>query len=280
MEILDGKKIAQGILENTKNKIESENLNLGLAVILVGYNEASRTYVRLKEEAAGRIGINFQKFEFNEDVSEEKILRKIDELNDDMKINGILVQLPLPDHLDREKVIDAISPKKDVDGFQSENIKAFFEDSESIAPVLPMAIMKLIESAGDSMVNKKGAIICNSEAFGSAMQFVLKKLGITSTYILRDYIYDRGNPDKIVNADILITVCGSPDLISGRIMKRDVMIIDGGITRIDGKVKGDINPKSVESKAKYLTPVPGGVGPVTVACLMENVYQAAKKQIL
>ncbi|GBE17263.1 bifunctional protein FolD protein [bacterium BMS3Abin15] len=276
MELLEGKKIAEKMLEDIKDKIKSENLNPGLAVILVGNNDASKIYIDIKDEAAAKVGIDFQKIEMSEDVSEGEVLEKISELNKEKEINGIIVQLPLPKHLDKLKIIKAIDPQKDADRFHPENLELFLKGDDDMQPPFPRAIMELINYSGENLESKEGIIICNSDKFGKVMQFILEKHGTSSEYILKEDI--QSNSENIKNADILISACGVPGLIRGDTVKQGVIIVDGGITRADGKIIGDINPDSVKDIDGYISPVPGGVGPVTVACLMENVYLLTKNQ--
>lgn len=281
MKSLDGKKIADVILDDLKNKITQENLKPCLGVVLVGSDEASKIYVNLKGKAAEKVGIDFRKIEMDENATEEDVLGMISELNTDPKINGIIVQLPLPDHLDKVKIIQAIDPEKDVDGFHNENIALFFEGQERFFPVFPKAILELIKSVkthgNASLRNKNAVIICNSQEFGRTMQVALTTENIFSKYIFRDEMRD--NLTDLKNADVIITACGEPGLIQGGMLKQGVIIIDGGITRVGDKVVGDVNPESVEYLDGYLSPVPNGVGPVTIACLLNNVVEATKKTV-
>jgi len=275
MEILDGKKIADAILEELKSKILEENLHPVLGVILVGENEASKIYVDLKGKAAEKVGIGFRKIEMSENVSEEEVLNKITELNEDAEVNGVIVQLPLPKHLDKIKIIQAIDAKKDVDGFHAENIELFFASQERFFPVFPKALLELLKSTGEKLAGKKAVIICNSQEFGKTMQIVLQREKVSSQYFFRDDVEE--NLVDFQDADILITACGVPNLIQGELLKAGVIVIDGGITRVGDKVVGDVNVSSVQNLEGYLSPVPGGVGPVTIACLLQNVYWSAKK---
>lgn len=275
MEILDGRKIADRILEDLKNKIAQDNLRPVLGVVLVGENEASRIYVDLKGKAAEKVGVGFHKIKMGEDALEEDVLAEVSRLNADPEVSGIIVQLPLPSHLDKIKIIQAIDPKKDVDGFHGENIELFFSGQERFFPVFPGAIMELLKSTGLELKNKKAVIICNSQEFGKTMQVALQAGKISSRYFFQDDVQD--NMVDFSEADILITACGVPDLIRGEKLKGGVIIIDGGITRVGDRVQGDVNLASVQNLAGYLSPVPGGVGPVTIACLLQNVYLATKK---
>ncbi|MDP1884513.1 MAG: bifunctional 5,10-methylenetetrahydrofolate dehydrogenase/5,10-methenyltetrahydrofolate cyclohydrolase [Candidatus Moranbacteria bacterium] len=274
MEILNGKKIADRILEDLRNKILQENLNPGLGVVLVGSDEASRIYVSLKGKAAEKVGIGFRKIEMDEKSSESEVLAEISKLNADPEISGIIVQLPLPSQLDKIRIIQAIDPEKDVDGFHEENIGLFFAGRERFFPVFPGAILELLESVGEKLENKEAAIICNSQEFGKAMRSALGREGVAARYFFRDDIQD--NLVDLKDFDIVITACGAPGLVRGEMLRGGAIVIDGGITKLENKVLGDVDFDSVKDLPGHLSPVPGGVGPVTIACLLRNVYLAAK----
>lgn len=276
MKILNGKEIAGKILEDLKNDISSENVKPALGVVLVGSDEASRIYVNLKDKAAERIGIGFRKIELAENVSQSDVLKVISELNVDESISGIIVQLPLPNQLDKIAIIQAIDPKKDVDGFHDENIEKFFAGQERFFPVFPLAIMELLKSSGENLENKKASIICNSQEFGKTMQAALKREKISAQYFFSDDVQD-GMVD-LKESDIIISACGKPDLLSGEMLKDGAIVVDGGIIRVGDKVVGDVNFSSVQNLEGFLSPVPGGVGPVTIACLLRNVYIAKKSR--
>ncbi len=269
MKLLEGKKISDKILESIKKKINQQKTKPGLAVILVGDDPASKIYVNLKEKAAKKVGINFYKFEFKKDALEKSIIRKIKELNSDKKINGIIVQLPLPKKFQTQKIINSISLLKDVDGFSAQ------EKNAALQPVFPGAIIKMIESSGTNLKNKKAIIIANSKIFGETMKKSLARKKMKSEYILSKEIKREIN--KIQKADIVISAVGKINLIKGEMMKRGVIVVDGGIVKKNGKTFGDVDFEAVSQKASFISPVPGGVGPVTIACLLENVYLASKK---
>lgn len=279
MELIKGRKIADTILANIKEKIEKTEPKPTLAVVLIGEDQASQIYVGLKQREAENIGMGFELFKYPSCVSEDIILAKIAELNQDKKISGIIVQLPLPEELDRNKIINAIASEKDVDGFNCENQRKFCcGDTCKILPVFPKAIIKMIEVAiaENSLKDiKSGVVICNSEDFGLIMQEALNRLSIDSDYVLCDKFST--NLDKLAEADILVSACGRQNLIKASMVKDGVVIIDGGITKIDGRVVGDINIDSFQEKRSFISPVPGGVGPVTVACLLENTFLASLK---
>lgn len=280
MEILNGKKIGRAILQSLREKIAQEKTKPGLGVVLVGDNAASEIYVELKKKAAGEIGMNFELIKMPEGTEEKDILKKIAELNNDEKIHGIIVQLPLPENLKTEEIISAIDPKKDVDGFHEENVKMFLSEQERFVPVFPGAIMKLIESAKGGQVEKdlknaKALVLANSREFGEMMQRFLERKGALAEYVLQKDL--KKNFEKIKNADVLITACGVPNLITGEMLKNGAVVIDGGISKIGEKTFGDVDFESVKNLSGHLSPVPGGVGPVTVAMLLQNTYEAMKK---
>lgn len=263
MKLLAGKDLADEILSFVKEKIEAENLHPSLAVILVGSDPASEIYVNLKGQAAEKIGIEFQLIRFAAHASEDEILTKIIELNANEETSGIIVQLPLPEKLNTQKIIDAIASKKDVDGFSSAELE----------PVFPQAILKLLKSSCENLADRKAVVVANSAKFGEVMVAVLAKKNIAGKYILSQDLQN----DSLKKADIVITACGVPGKITGEMIKTGAIVIDGGITKQENKTLGDVDFESVSQVASFLTPVPGGVGPVTIACLLENVYLAAKR---
>ena len=273
MKLLKGKKISEKILKGLKIRIKKEKTKPGLAVILIGKNPASDIYVRLKEKAARRVGIKFFLYRFPERSREAEIIKKIKKLNADKKISGIIVQLPLPKKFHTQMIINAIDPKKDADGFHPGNLKSFLKNKDGVYPVLPKAILKFLK--GTFRKEVRVAIIANSKKFGEIMVLALKQEGIRGQHILYKN-YKKSLP-VFRRTDILITAVGKPKFIKGEMIKKGAIIIDGGITKSGKKVLGDVDSSSVKNKASYLTPVPGGVGPVTIACLLENVYLLSKK---
>lgn len=272
MQLIKGKEIADDILSNIKSKIEHLETKPTLAVILIGEDNASEIYVGLKGKAAREIGMNFKLYKYDSSVEENVILDKISEINADKSINGLIVQLPLPEKLDKYKIINAISFQKDVDGFCDNNQRCFFNNQETLFPVFPKAIIKLIESALinlETKDNRRAAIVCKSDDFGKIMQVALDKVGIEANYVLCD---DLDNAGILKDADIVVTACGVRNLINVGMIKDGAIIIDGGIVKENGKVYGDIDLESFKETNCFISPVPGGVGPVTVACLLENVY--------
>lgn len=285
MKLLEGKKISDKILANIKKKIKSEDSRIGLAVVLVVGNKSSEIYVRLKKKAAEKIGIKFYLYKFTRAAGEKQIIAKIKKLNADKKINGIIVQLPLPKKLNTQKIINAIDPRKDADGFHPDNLETYLEGKCEICPVFSSAIARIIQTVPKTEFSKilklgfrkelKAVIIANSKEFGSITEILLGREKINAKYIL--YKQWKKYLPQIKKADILISAVGKPKLIKAEMIKKGAIVIDGGITKKGKKVLGDVDFKSVKNKSAYLTPVPGGVGPVTIACLLENVYLLSKK---
>jgi len=278
IKIFNGRKEADKILSSIGKKITQESLKPGLAVILVGKDKPSELYVKIKEKKAKESGIKFFLHRFEGKTKQEKIINKIKELNDNPLIHGIVVQLPLPRKINPDKVIKSINPKKDVDGFIK---NSFFE------PVLVTAIFSALKSAvrynesrfsREYFNNKKILALVNSETFGHALKKYFNKKNIKINYFLIKNSSKKELAKKTKRADIIISVCGVPNLIKSDIIKNQSILIDAGISFIHGKkTVGDVDKKSVEVKASFLTPVPGGIGPLTVAFLLKNTYLAAKK---
>lgn len=276
MQLLLGKPAADRILAQLKENIGRETAKPGLAVILVGEDKASQIYVSLKEKRAQEIGINFFRFDFPRNSSTTKVIEKIEMLNKDSAVHGIIVQLPLPDGFDTEKIITSIDPKKDADGFHRENVTKFLQGSGNVWPVFPRAIMRLLESSGEILKGKKALVIANSDEFGRVMMAALERSNLSSDCILSSNI--SSNLEKIKGADVTISAVGSPGLLNGQMLKNGSVVIDGGIEEVNGKVMGDVDFGSTEALSGFITPVPGGVGPLTIACLLENTFQAFKAQ--
>ncbi|EKD46605.1 MAG: Bifunctional protein folD [uncultured bacterium] len=276
MKLLFGKPVAEKILSRLKSDISLLEKKPGLAVILIGTDSASHIYVNLKEKMAREIGMNFFRFDFSEGVSQDEISTLIDKLNADADVHGVIVQLPLPESFDTEKIIASIAPEKDVDGFHPENSKAFLEGEGAILPVFPRAITLLMQSAEENLAGKKAVILANSAEFGMIMSTMLSRQNIDAEYILAEKI--PSNLRQIKGADIVVSAMGSPELVKGEMLKDGAIVIDGGIEKVGEKVFGDVDFGSTETLSGHITPVPGGVGPVTIACLLDNVFLAFEAQ--
>ncbi len=278
MRIFNGKKIADKILEDLKEKISKERILPTLAVIYVNSNPESELYIRKKRETSKEIGIRFFCYVFKKTEKEEKIIERIRKLNSSPVIDGIIVQLPLPKGFNTEKIIEAIDPKKDVDGFHKKNRELLKKGRPYFFPVLPQAIFLALKKVRKK--RKKILALVNSDIFGKTLEEFLKKKRIKVKYL----IFKKKDFPKIKKelkkADIIISVLGKPFFLKGEMIKKGVALIDGGIRVLEkGKIKGDVDRESVKEKASFLTPVPGGIGPLTVALLLKNVYLSAKRKL-
>lgn len=277
MALLFGKPVADKILRKIRAKITEQKLAPGLAVILVGDDSASHLYVGFKEKAAEKVGIRLEKSLLPATASVSEVFQAIDAYNDREDIHGILVQIPLPPGFPTDKIINRILPEKDTDGFHQKTLERFLAGDITACPVFPRAVFELLLSTGANLSGKAGLVLANSEVLGKMMGKVLSSFGMEGDYILSSE--DEGlRQRRVKEADVIVTACGLPGLITGSIVKEGVIIIDGGITEREGKVVGDVDRESVLEKAVTLSPVPGGVGPVTVACLLARVTEAALKK--
>lgn len=268
--ILNGKQLSEEILDNLYSQKDSLPVIPGLAVILVGEDQASKVYVKIKEKTARQLKINSHTYIFDNKDSEEDILSAIDFLNKDDEVHGILVQLPLPAHLNKEKIINAIDPKKDVDGFHPTNHQLLMTGKPYLVPGLNLAIMELLTASEEPLAGKTACVICNSPIFGESVNKSLEDLKISGkTCSAEQYQLDK----NLQNSDIIIIAIGQANWLKADMIKTGAIVIDVGINKIaDGSVVGDANAQDLQGKAAYLSPVPGGVGPLTVAMLMENLY--------
>ncbi|MFH1235151.1 MAG: bifunctional 5,10-methylenetetrahydrofolate dehydrogenase/5,10-methenyltetrahydrofolate cyclohydrolase [Candidatus Diapherotrites archaeon] len=274
--ILDGKKLALELEESLKPRIAAllkKKVKPCLAVIMAGENDASWVYVARKEEACKRLGIASKRIELPESVTEGRILKEIKKLNNDKKVHGILVQLPLPAGIDKAKAIEAIAPEKDVDGFTPHNLGLLALGTERLAPCTPKGVLKFMESAGKKFEGTKMCVVGHGLAAGLPLAVMLVNRGCTVS-VCDKFTQNLGKETS--QADILISCAGVPGLIKKEMVKWGAVVIDVGTTLVEGKLKGDVDFAAVKEKASFITPVPGGVGPMTVACLMENTVIAAE----
>ena len=274
-KIIDGRLIAGEIELSLSEKI-SELKNNGtvplIAVILVGSNPASVVYVRNKERSAKRCGILSQKLIYPESLTEKELLNKIEELNNDPLVHGILVQLPLPSRIDEKTVMEAVSPSKDVDGFHPLNTGKIFTHNSMFYPCTPYGIIKMLDYYGIPLKGKNCAVIGQSNIVGKPLAVMLMERLAT---VMSLNVFTPDIKSFTRKADILISATGKAHLIDDSFIKKGAVVIDVGISSLDGKICGDVNFESVINKVSMITPVPGGVGPVTVAVLMENTVKAA-----
>jgi len=276
-EIINGKKISEEIIKELKTKIKQIKGEPGLAVILVGDDQSSQLYVSLKEKACQEAGINFRKFVFPEKAKEKEIIAKIEELNSDPKINGILVQLPLPQQLNENKIIEKINPDKDVDGFHPINLYNLITDSQEdrLIPCVAQGIIKLLEATEQPLFNKRAVVVSNSQIFAIPIMQLLHREGIRAVRIAPD---DPHLSFETARGDILIVAVGQPNFIDSSLVKFGATIIDVGCNKVKKETVGDVNTKEVQEEVSYFSPVPGGVGPMTIALLLTNVLAAFDRQ--
>jgi methylenetetrahydrofolate dehydrogenase (NADP+)/methenyltetrahydrofolate cyclohydrolase len=268
MILLDGKKVSEKILDNVKQMVEKLSVIPHLVVILVGDNPASRIYVNNKKAAAEKVGIMSTIIELPSDVSEAELLKKIHELNENSSVTSILVQLPLPEHIDKNKVITAISPKKDVDGFHPENVGKLVTGIEPyFYPATPQGILMLLDEYGIELEGKNAVVIGRSNIVGKPVAQMLLKRNATVTMC---HSYTQNLDDIIKTADIVISAAGEK-IVRCKMVKKNSVVVDVGIFRDSrGKITGDVDFDIVSSSCGFITPVPGGVGPMTIASLMYN----------
>ncbi len=275
MILFDGKKEASKVLKKIKLELKKNKYKPTLAVILVGEDRASKLYVSLKKKTAEDLGISFKLFKLKKSVNDNELLSLIKTLNKDKNIDGILVQLPLPKHLHADKITSAIDPKKDVDGFHSDNLKIM--QKSNIFPVLPAVLFYIAKKSKLNLKKSKNKAIVNSDKFASVLKdfFALNSVNI-------EVLNVKGKRKEIISnfvsdADMLISVISRPNIISYKMIKKDVVLIDAGIIKKGKKIFGNIDKKAYK-KAKFVSPVPGGVGPMTIAFLFLNLLSLKRKK--
>ena len=278
---IDGKAFSQVILEKIReehNQLkEKYGKQAGLAVVIVGNNPASQVYVRNKIKACENVGFYSENIELDENISVKELLQEIDKLNKNDRINGILVQLPLPSHINELKIIDSISPEKDVDGFHVANIgKMVIGDETGFISCTPYGIMQLLEEYKIEIAGKDAVIIGRSNIVGKPMALMLIQKGAT-VQVCNSRTKDLRK--KLNDADIIIVAAGVPKLLKKEDVKEGAVVIDVGINRVDGKICGDVDYEEVAERASYITPVPGGVGPMTIASLIKNTFKSYKNSL-
>jgi methylenetetrahydrofolate dehydrogenase (NADP+)/methenyltetrahydrofolate cyclohydrolase len=275
--IIDGNKIAQEVRHSVRKEAldfkEKTGIVPGLAVILVGEDPASQVYVGRKAKACAEVGFLSREYKLSADTSEAKLLNIIDELNADQVIHGILVQLPLPKHIHTDKIIAAIDPQKDVDGFHPYNVGGLVSGNPLFVPCTPRGIMELISRTGIELSGKEAVVVGRSNIVGKPMALLLLAQHATVTIC---HSRTKDLPAVTRRADVLIAAVGKPHMIKANMVKEGAVVIDVGVNRLEnGKLAGDVAFDEVAAKASFITPVPGGVGPMTIAMLMKNTLDAA-----
>jgi methylenetetrahydrofolate dehydrogenase (NADP+)/methenyltetrahydrofolate cyclohydrolase len=277
--IIDGKKEAANLREEIKKEIleikKKINKNPSLTVILIGDFAPSQIYVKNKEKNSTEVGITSNVIKYPKEVSEKEILDKINELNNDKNISGILVQLPLPEQISKEKIINAIDPKKDVDGFNPINVGNLASGYKSIVPCTPLGCLLLVKKFEKNLSGKHAVIIGRSNLNGKPMAQLLLKENCTVTVV---HSKTNNLQEECLKADILVAAVGVPNLVKKDWVKSSAIIIDVGINKVGDKIVGDVNFEEIKDNIKAITPVPGGVGPMTIACLLKNTLECFKAQ--
>ena len=278
MILIDGKKIAAELREKLKKEVSElkvkHNKIPGLTVVLIGDMAPSQIYVRMKEKAANEVGLKSEVIRYPETVEEKTILNRIDELNKDESVSGILVQLPLPKHIDKQKVIESILPSKDVDGFHPVNVGNLSSGYDSLIPCTPLGCYLLIKKIEPNLNGKKAVVVGRSNLNGKPMTQLLLKENCTVTIT---HSKTKDLKAECLEADIIVAAVGMPELVKGNWVKKDAIVIDVGINKTDKGIVGDVAFDEVSKVAKALTPVPGGVGPMTIACLLKNTVECFKR---
>lgn len=275
--IIDGKAVSAQVKEDIRietEKLKAQGIEIGLAVVIVGNDPASQVYVRNKEKACEAVGFNSYKYALPEETTEQELLALVDKLNNDDKVDGILVQLPLPKHLDDKMIINNIRPDKDVDAFHPVNVGKIMIGDYSFLPCTPAGVMELIKSTGTQIEGKECVVIGRSNIVGKPQAMLLLHQSGTVTIC-----HSKTKDLKTVasRADILVAAVGRAKMITADYVKQGAVVIDVGMNRDEnGKLCGDVDFESVKDKAGYITPVPGGVGPMTIAMLMKNTLTAGK----
>ena len=281
MIIIDGKKTAADLRSNLKNEVDNLKKKFnrvpGLTVILIGEYAPSKIYVRNKEKSAVEIGLKSEIIKYPDTVDEKTVLEKISELNKDKNVSGILVQLPLPKHINNKKIIDAIDPNKDVDGFHPNNVGNLSSGYESSVPCTPLGCHLLIKKIEPNLNGKKAVVLGRSNLNGKPMTQLLLKENCTVTIA---HSKTKNLREECLKADILVVAVGIPKLVKGDWVKKGSIVIDVGINKTEEGIVGDVDFDEVSKHAKAITPVPGGVGPMTIACLLKNTIECFKRSLL
>ena len=281
-KLIDGKKIARKLQLSVSEKIEKASKEYGLkpklVSITVGSQDESAIYVKMQERAALEVGIEFQTFELSEDVSEEKLVAEIQKLNEDSSVTAVIVQQPLPKHIDHYKVITSILPKKDAEGVHPYNLGRILRRDARIVPCTPGAVMKILRELDEDLYGKEVVLIGHSPIVGKPLSLMMLNEFATTTvcHIATAEKGDLTSHTKM--ADILVVAVGKAEMVKADWVKAGAVVIDVGINNVEGKIVGDVSFEEVEKKASAITPVPGGVGPITVSILMRNVFRAFEDQ--
>lgn len=273
-KLLDGSALAKKIRVRVKSETEAYtnkyNIQPHLAVILVGADPASETYVRFKEKACNQVGMKSSVINKPADLTEEELINLIKKLNNDDSVHGILLQLPIPKHINAERVINVIDPRKDVDGFANENVAKLSKNQDALVPCTPLGIIRLLDEYNIITEGEHCVIIGRSQIVGKPMAQLMLQKNSTVTIC---HSKTKNIKEITKQADILVAAVGNAHMVDDTFIKDGAVVIDVGVSRINGKIYGDVNFKKVVDKASYITPMPGGTGPMTIACLLENTLK-------
>jgi len=280
MQLIDGKSLANRVQEQVADEVEElkqvKNIVPGLAVILIGDDPASHSYVKMKAKACEKVGFYSITHNMPDSISQDEIIGTIQMMNDNPRIDGILVQLPLPSHIDTDKILEVIDPKKDVDGFHAYNVGRLVTGLDSFVACTPLGVMKMFEAYDIQLEGKDICVVGASNIVGKPMASLLLNANATVTVT---HIYTKNLKSHTLKADIIVVGVGVPALIKEDMVKDGAIVIDIGINRIsDGSLVGDVDFENVSKKCSYITPVPGGVGPMTIAMLLSNTLKSAKRR--
>lgn len=281
MELIDGKKLSAQIKDEIAEEVKKIKEEGGkvphLAAILVGHDGASETYVSHKEKSCKQVGFESTVLRYEDDITEKDLLQKVKELNEDKDVDGFIVQLPLPEHIDEQKIINAIDPKKDVDGFHPESVGRLVTGNPTFRSCTPYGVMKMFESINYDLNGKEVVIVGRSNIVGKPVALMCLAENATVTVC---HSRTRDLPAHVKRADVVIAAVGRTEMVRGEWIKEGAVVIDVGINRQeDGKLLGDVEFEAAKEKASYITPVPGGVGPMTITMLLENTVQSSRRRL-
>jgi methylenetetrahydrofolate dehydrogenase (NADP+)/methenyltetrahydrofolate cyclohydrolase len=279
MQLIDGKSLSQKVQSSVQAEVEKlkqeKNIVPGLAVVIVGDDPDSHAYVSMKEKACKSVGFYSIAHKMPETITQDEIIQIITMMNNNPHIHGILVQLPLPPHIDTNKILEVIDPKKDVDGFHAYNVGRMVTNLDSFVACTPLGVMKMFQEYNIDLQGKDVVVVGASNIVGKPMAALLLNANATVTVT---HIYTKDLASHTRNADIIIVGVGKPNLITEDMVKDGAIVVDIGINKVNGKIVGDVDFENISKKASYITPVPGGVGPMTIAMLLKNTIKAAKLQ--
>ena len=270
-KIIDGKRVAAKFLENIRKRASQSKEKPGLAIVLVGNNPASEIYVGAKEKTCKSVGVNCERYNLDENIKQIDLLKIIDELNQNKNIHGMIVQLPLPKRIDEKLIMDSILPHKDADGFTPVNLGNLVNDDNRLLPATARACMELIKSTGQKISGKNAVVVGRSTIVGKPTALLLLQENATVTLC---HSKTKNLKEHTKNADILVVACGKAKMIKKSMVKNGAIVIDVGINRTLSGLVGDVDFENVKEVAGYITPVPGGVGPMTIAMLLDNTLKA------